>query len=449
MSESPMFERDLARLIGACEAGLDLPGVLSAAGRAVRDALSASSAAAYTLSEDGAQLALVWGEGPTTLAAPGLEPVLVDGRALLPLISARRSLGCIVADGVSDQAGLTRARIAAGVAAQAVEAARLWESAGAGAGTQDLLTGLPNHRGFQSVLGRELARAKRTGQSLAVSVVDLDGLAGYNERHGAAEGDRVLRLAAECLARGVRSYDCVCRLDEDEFALVLPGMTAESAATLVGRLSETFGSWSVGDRAMTVSGGVAAFPEHGATQDELVRLASGALRQARDGGGGRIMAWSGSQDELPAARRDVERAMRAVESSRGHSAESRAVSDYAGHIAGLLGLDPDRVDRVRLAAFLYDTTAPGGTVEERTRIAARVAAGAIDEQAASWLLARTLAPADAPAETRVMAVAEAFVAAGGQGSDSDAGRALAELWPRAGADLDEACLKALERLLAS
>jgi hypothetical protein len=48
-----------------------------------------------------------------------------------------------------------------------------------------------------------------------------------------------------------------------------------------------------------------------------------------------------------------------------------------------------------------------------------------------------------------MAVAEAFVAAGGQGSDTDAGRALAELWPRAGSELDESCLRALERLLAA
>jgi HD-GYP domain-containing protein (c-di-GMP phosphodiesterase class II) len=200
---------------------------------------------------------------------------------------------------------------------------------------------------------------------------------------------------------------------------------------------------------MTVSGGVAAFPEHGATQDELVRLASGALRQAREEGGDRIMAWSGSSADPQTERRDVERAMRAVESTRGHSAASRAVSDYAGHIAGVLGLDPDRVDRVRLAAFLYDTTVPGGDVEERARIAARVTANALDDEAAAWLLARPQPIAEAPLETRVMAVAEAFVAAGGQGSDTDAGRALAELWPRAGSDLDESCLRALERLLAA
>ena len=104
---------------------------------------------------------------------------------------------------------------------------------------------------------------------------------------------------------------------------------------------------------------------------------------------------------------------------------------------------------MRLAAFLYDTTAPGGEADERARIAARVTADALDDEAAGWLLARSRSALDAPLETRVMAVAEAFVAAGGQASDTDAGRALAELWPRAGTDLDESCLRALERLLAA
>ena len=125
-----------------------------------------------------------------------------------------------------------------------MEASRLWDTVAGESGTLDPLTRLPNHLGFQSVLGRELARAKRTGQSLAVSLVDLDGLAGYTAQHGAAEADRVLRLAAGGLAGGVRSYDCVCRLDEGQFALVLPGMTAESAAALVGRLAGGFCRWT-------------------------------------------------------------------------------------------------------------------------------------------------------------------------------------------------------------
>jgi diguanylate cyclase (GGDEF)-like protein len=351
---------------------------------------------------------------------------------------------------VGEPDGLARARLAAGIAAQAMEASRLWESAGAGAGTLDLLTGLPNHRGFQTVLGRELARAKRTGASLAVGVVDLDGLAGFNHRHGAAEGDRVLRQAGEALSRGVRSYDCVCRLDEDEFALVLPGITAEPAAALVGRLSQAIAAAPAGEQAITLSGGVAAFPEHAATQDELVRLAEGALTHAREQGGGRVVAWDGrAKAGTPdAQRRELDRAIRSLESSRGYSAEARAVSDYAGHIAGAMGLDPDRCDRVRLAAYLYDATSPAGAPERRAQAAARVTASAIDEEAASWLLARDAPVAEAPIEARVLAVADAFVAAGGHRSEAAAGRALAELWERAGDELDAGCVRALERLLA-
>ena len=253
------------------------------------------------------------------------------------------------------------------------------------------------------MLGRELARAKRTGQSLAVSLVDLDGLAGYTARHGAAEADRVLRLAAGGLAGGVRSYDCVCRLDEGEFALVLPGMTAESAAALVGRLASGFGTWSLDGDPITVSGGVAAFPEHAATNDELVRLASAALGRAGDA---RVIAWDGLAE-------GADDPVRSLEARGARSADSRAVSEYAGHIAGACGLEPDHVDRVRLAASLDDPAAAGGEEAERRRLAERVAAGIIDDEAAGWLLARFDSVAEAPLEARVIAVAEAFVAAGG------------------------------------
>ena len=163
-------------------------------------ALGDGTAAAYALTEDGAELVLAAGRGPQTLPAPGLEPMLRGRPARCCRWSAHAAASAASWSTASaTQDGLERgARMAAGIAAQAVEASRLWESAGAGAGTHDLLTGLPNHHGFQGVLARELARAKRTGPSLAVSVVDLDGLAGYNQqprrrrgRPRAAAGRRV------------------------------------------------------------------------------------------------------------------------------------------------------------------------------------------------------------------------------------------------------------------
>ena len=198
------LQTELAGLATALEAGLDLPATLAAACRAAAGALGAERAAAYTLSEDAAMLVRIHGEGPDVLPPGGAsEPTVAEGRTTLPLVSARRTLGCIVVEAEASPDQLSWARVVAATAAQAVEAARLWESAGAGSGTLDALTGLPSHRGFQSVLTRELARAKRTGLSVALCILDLDGLAAYNERTSRADGDRILRLAAECFsARG-------------------------------------------------------------------------------------------------------------------------------------------------------------------------------------------------------------------------------------------------------
>jgi len=446
------FEQHLIELAAAIEKGLDLPAVLGTACAAAAAAAGGACAAAYTVSEDGSAMVLACGDGSERIGpVADTEPSISAGRTLLPLVSARRVLGCIVIDAEADPAGLSQARIVAAIAAQAAEASRLWESAGGGAGTLDMLTGLPNHRGFQSVLARELARAKRTGQSLAVSVLDIDELAAYNDRKGRAEGDRMLRLAAECFARGVRSYDCVCRLGEDEYALVLPGMSAESAATLVSRLSATFASWTPSEQALTVSGGVASFPQHAGTHAELVRLAGAALAAAQRAGGGRISVYDQGDagDEDTAQERDHQRTLRSLEATRGASSRSRAASDYAAHLAGELGLDTRRADRLRIAAFVYDSTTPAGDETERARVAARVAANALDAEAAEWILARARPAADRPLETRILAVAEAFVAAEGHASTSGAGRALAELWSRREDEFDPQCIRALERLLAT
>jgi diguanylate cyclase (GGDEF)-like protein len=440
----------LSELVEACEAGRDLPAILGIACAAVVDALGAAGAAAYTLSDDAAALVRVCGDGPDTLPPPGGEPAVETDRLLLPMVSARRILGAIVVR-VPRERDLTLARLIAGVAAQAVETARLWETAGAGAGTRDLLTGLPNHRGFADRLARELARANRTGGVLAVGVVDVDGFGAYNDVHGHSAGDRLLRTAARCFADGVRSYDTVARLGDDAFGVLLAGIAAPAAATQLGRLADAFSTSTDG---VTASGGVAAFPADGATAAELERLATGALYWAQRGGGGRIVAYDPAIVEALSAReradqleRDTyERTMRALEATGGRSATARAVSDYAGYLAAELGMTADRADRLRLAAFVYDTTTPGGDPAERARLAARVAANALDGESADWLLARP-GDADAPLESRVIAVAAEFCALGGHTGSAGAGRALAQLW-NAPERFDRRVVRALESLLA-
>jgi len=438
---SEQLRSDLAALSRALESGLDLPATLAAACRAVATALDAEHAAAYTLSDDAAMLVRAHGHGPDVLPpATSPEPLVGEGRTLLPLVSGRRTLGCIVVEAEAGPEALTWARIVAATAAQAVEAARLWETAAAGSGTLDALTGLPSHRGFQSVLARELARARRTGQNVALCLLDLDGLGAYNERTSRADGDRILRLAAECFTRGVRSYDCVCRLGGDAFALVLPGMGAEPSATLVSRLAATFATWLPEQQRMTVSGGIAAFPQHAGGQAELVALAGSALEQAQRAGGGRISIYARPQEPAETAE---------PEAADDHRlGRARAASTYAGLLAGELGLDDERAERLRVAAFVYETD-PGGGEAERARLAARVSAGALDAEAAEWILARERPAPERPLETRILAVAEAFVLADGHAAAAGAGKALADMWSRAEDDeLDRECVQALERLLA-
>lgn len=102
---------------------------------------------------------------------------------------------------------------------------------------------------------------------------------------------------------------------------------------------------------------------------------------------------------------------------------------------------------MRLAAFLYDATTPGADPNERARLAAKVVTNALDAEAAEWLLAAHGEGDTAPIESRVIAVASAFVELGGHTSSAGAGRALAELWQRRD-EFDQTCMRALETLLA-
>jgi diguanylate cyclase (GGDEF)-like protein len=453
LRRSPSTPSGLEQLVAACEAGLDMQAILTTASAAVGAALDAATVGAYTLSEDGEVFVRAAGTGTEQLPAEESTEPVVDGHSVrLPMVSARRVLGCFVAEGARS-GNIARARVVAGVAAQAVEAARMWESGAAGSGTVDLLTGLPNHRGFSERSARELSRAKRTGSVVSVVIVDIDGFSVLNDLQGHAGGDTLLRTAARCFADGVRSYDSVCRLGRDEFGLVLPGMTSQSAATLMSRLAQAFATSTDG---VTVSGGVAGFPTDGATHGELQRLATGALYWAQRGGGGRIVSYDARVVEALSAReradqleRDTyERTIRALEATHGHSSTSRAVSEYSGFLASELGLTPDRADRLRLAAFVYDSTTPGGEPAERARLAAKVAVNALDAEAAGWLLAARRG-ADAPIESRIVEVAAAFVEAGGHTGSAGAGRALASLWSQNdGNGHDPEVVRALESLLA-
>jgi diguanylate cyclase (GGDEF)-like protein len=140
----------------------------------------------------------------------------------------------------------------------------------------DMLTELPNARSLFLHLDSELSRARRTGETIAVLVCDLDGFKQINDRFGHLEGNRVLRAVARALRSHCREYDTVARLGGDEFVAVLPGQQAESVNSKVEQLSTAVaqaGYETVGTGCLGISVGVAYYPADGEDAEALLAAA--------------------------------------------------------------------------------------------------------------------------------------------------------------------------------
>ena len=155
----------------------------------------------------------------------------------------------------------------------------------------DALTGLANRRRFEETSGHAWKSAQRTGKPLSLLVVDADHFKRFNDSHGHAVGDEVLRGLARCLSASVhRPDDLVARVGGEEFVVLLPDTDADGALRVAGKVQERVGTLAVasagiGAGAVTVSIGVAVADAAGAgAMDDLYRRADGALYEAKSGG---------------------------------------------------------------------------------------------------------------------------------------------------------------------
>ncbi len=159
--------------------------------------------------------------------------------------------------------------------------------------TRDPLTGLTNRREFVHRLDGELARARREGVPLTVMYLDLDDLKGLNDSVGHPAADAALCELAERIVGRVRASDIVARVGGDEFALLLPHTAARGGLVLFTTLLESLREIVVEGRAggVSVSGGLATYPDHGRDAASLLRAADAALYAAkRRGKGGACIA---------------------------------------------------------------------------------------------------------------------------------------------------------------
>ena len=139
----------------------------------------------------------------------------------------------------------------------------------------DPLTGLANARTVARVLDLEVARAQRQGTEVSVALFDVDGFRELNDSVGSRAGDHVLRQVASVLAESVRLVDTIARVGGDEFVLVAPG---SAGTTVARRVMDGIAKLdAVGDHSISVSAGVARFPQDGTDAATLMEAARAAV----------------------------------------------------------------------------------------------------------------------------------------------------------------------------
>jgi diguanylate cyclase (GGDEF)-like protein len=238
------------------------------------------------------------------LRCPHLHPEAGRDAVCVPLVGQGETLGVICHYSSSlDQpvlrseiSSLNRIRMATLAGAQislAVANLQLRETL-RNQSIRDVLTGLFNRRYMEESLARECHRAFRRKSSLAVMMVDIDQFKQFNDTFGHEVGDRLLREFGRFLAANIRGEDIACRYGGEEFTLILPEAGIEGAAKRADALRQGTTELSIplkdGSAAtITISIGVALYPENATTPETLLRAADTALYLAKAEGRDRFV----------------------------------------------------------------------------------------------------------------------------------------------------------------
>jgi len=164
----------------------------------------------------------------------------------------------------------------------------------------DQLTGLYNRHYVEEWFGLELRRAQRHGRPIAAIMLDVDHFKGFNDTFGHQAGDLVLRELAGVLRRFARKSDIACRYGGEEFLVLLPECPFDVALRKAEQLREEAAKLKLEDNnralgSVTVSIGVAAFPDHAQEAEALLRCADEALYRAKEAGRDRVVAYAADQ----------------------------------------------------------------------------------------------------------------------------------------------------------
>ncbi|MGI6596133.1 MAG: GGDEF domain-containing protein [Elusimicrobia bacterium] len=161
----------------------------------------------------------------------------------------------------------------------------------------DALTGLYNRRHFQNRMEQEFAKAKRADFPVSVMISDLDNFKYYVDSYGHPKGDKILAEVGLLIKSSVRDGDVACRFGGDEFAYLLPFTSSVEAKIFADRIKKNLSTHIFLEEEeekavnLTMSIGIAAFPEHGQTVEEVISKADQALFKSKAGGKNRLTTY--------------------------------------------------------------------------------------------------------------------------------------------------------------
>ena len=175
--------------------------------------------------------------------------------------------------------------------------------------TVDGLTGIPNHRQFQTLLDKEIARHRRSGEKLSLLLLDIDHFKNFNDSYGHQLGDEVLRTVAQTLQKTIRAGDHTARYGGEEFVVILERTGADEAPALAERIRQAVADARVayegGDLQVTVSIGVAVWPDDADAKSALIHKADLALYASKHAGRNRVTLFGAVTPEEAAAAEEL------------------------------------------------------------------------------------------------------------------------------------------------
>ncbi|MGE4357213.1 MAG: diguanylate cyclase [Candidatus Omnitrophota bacterium] len=223
-----------------------------------------------------------------------LSLLKVDQFVLVPLKAKDKVIGTILADNFITRKQITQEDVRllsmfANQAGLAIENSRLYEQTLILSNT-DYITRLWNHGRFQQLMNEEIKKSLENKTPVSIIMLDIDNFKNYNDTLGHQAGDKVLQEIGNIIRDNVRKNDWACRYGGEEFAIILPQTNKEDTVKFAERLRAKIESHKFPHeeiqplQKITVSIGVATFPEDASSKDELIYKADMAMLEAKKKG---------------------------------------------------------------------------------------------------------------------------------------------------------------------